>query len=111
MDAPAPVPVPSLEERERALAAREEAVQAQERALESRALELSARGICLHEFMEELALEQLRHAREVENLETTRDALRWARRAIDRRWRQLHNAEVAFAARVEAHALDAADSP
>ena len=139
MAAPTPVPVPSLEERERALAAREEAVRAQEcalvareeavraqegalgareeailaheLALEIRASELSVGEDRLLEYTADLVREQIRHAREVEFLDTARDTLRWGRRALDWRWRQLHNAEVAFAARVEAHDLGPTDPP
>ena len=106
MAAPAPVPAPSLEERERALAAREETAQSQERALEIRAQELAERESRLLIMMEELAAEQARHLREVEFNETFRDTLRGQRRALDRQWRRLNNAEVAFAARVEAFELD-----
>ncbi len=125
MDAPAPVPAPTLEERERALAAREETVRAQERALaaredaivahelalEIRASELSAGEDRLLNYTAEFSQEQIRHAREVEFLATARDTLRRGRRALDWRWRQLHNAEVAFSARVEAHDMGPADPP
>jgi alkylhydroperoxidase/carboxymuconolactone decarboxylase family protein YurZ len=111
MAAPAPVPAPSLEERERVLAAREEAVRAQERALESRAQELAERESRLLRMTEELAADFFRHQREVEFNETFRDTLRWQRRALDRRWRRLHNASVALASRVEAFELDGVVPP
>ena len=118
-------PAPTIEERELALAAREEAVRAQELALsareesivaheialEIRASELSVGEDRLLEYTADLVREQHRHAREVEFLDTARDTLRWGRRALDWRWRQLHNAEVAFSARVEAHDLGPADPP
>ena len=118
-------PAPTIEERELALAAREEAVRAQELALAAReeaivaheiALEIRASELSVGEdrllnWMAEFSEERVRHAREVEFLATARDTLRWGRRALDWRWRQLHNAEVAFSARVEAHDLGPADPP
>ncbi len=80
---------------------------AHERALDIRASELYR----LMEYMAELAREQIQHAREVEFLDTARESLRWGRRGLHWRWRQFHNAEVAFAACVEAHDLGPADPP
>ncbi len=84
---------------------------AHEIALEIRASELSVGEDRLLNWMAEFSEERVRHAREVEFLATARDTLWWGRRALDWRWRQLHNAEVAFSPRVEAHDLGPADPP
>ncbi len=63
----APAPVPSLEERERALAAREKAVQAaKERALDLRAHELAVRDV--QKILEDYAQDQFLDAQKPERL-------------------------------------------